>query len=127
MQLSYYFHPLFAKLAGRGIHPTAAQSKSVHNFIARAEQAGLHNVPQNRTVRFVYGDLVNSHAASFQLAFYASAGLALIGAVACLVLVRLEPRTLDRPVFGPPLALGHGQRRRQPRTDAACGPEGVEH
>ena len=72
----------------------------MHNFIARAEQEGLHNVPQNSVVRFVFGDLVQSHAASFQLAFYASAGLALIGAVACAVLVRHEPRTLDRPVFG---------------------------
>ncbi len=126
LQLSYYFHLLFAKLASRGIHPTAAQSKSVHNFIARAEQAGLHNVPQNRTVRFVYGDLVNSHAASFQLAFYASAGLALIGAVACLVLVRREPRTLDRPVFG--------RRSRWVTANAGVSPgltrlapEGVEH
>ena len=66
LQLSYYFHVLFARLAGRGIHPTAAQTQTVRDFIARAEQEGLHNVPQNSVVRTVFGDLVQSHAHSFQ-------------------------------------------------------------
>jgi EmrB/QacA subfamily drug resistance transporter len=100
LQLSYYFHVLYASLTSRGIHPSAAQTQTVRNFIARAEQQGLHNVPQNRVVHSVFGDLVQSHAHSFQIAFYASSGIALAGAIACAVLVRRQPRTLEHPIFG---------------------------
>jgi EmrB/QacA subfamily drug resistance transporter len=100
LQLSYYFHVLYARLASRGIRPTPAQFNTVRDFIAKAEQRGLHNVPQNPTVRSVFHVLVQSHAHSFQVAFYASAGVALAGAVACAVLVRQQPRTLDHPIFG---------------------------
>jgi hypothetical protein len=82
-----------------GIHPTAAQSKTVRDFIAKAEEKGLDNIPQNRVVRTVFHDLVSSHAHSFQ-AFYASAGVALVGALACALLVTEQPRTLDHPIFG---------------------------
>jgi EmrB/QacA subfamily drug resistance transporter len=100
LQLSYYFHRLFADLASRGIHPTVSQSDTVRNFIAQAEQKGLHNVPQPPVVRSVFGELVQAHAHSFQITFYASSGLALVGAIACAVLVRREPRTLEHPIFG---------------------------
>jgi EmrB/QacA subfamily drug resistance transporter len=100
LQLGYYFHLLYARLASRGIHPTAAQSKTVHDFIAKAEQKGLDNIPQNRVVHTVFHDLVSSHAQSFQVAFYASAVIALVGALACALLVTEQPRTLDHPIFG---------------------------
>jgi MFS family permease len=100
LQLSYYFHLLFAKLASQGIHPTPAQSTTVREFIAKAEQQGLHNVPQGPVVQKVFGDLVHSHAHSFQIAFFAASGIALVGAIACGVLVRHEPRTLEHPIFG---------------------------
>lgn len=100
LQLSYYFHLLFARLASRGIHATAAQTDTVRAFIAQAEQKGLNHVPQNSVVRSVFGDLVQSHAQSFQVAFYASSGIALAGAIVCAVLVRRQPHTLDHPVFG---------------------------
>ena len=100
LQLSYYFHQLYARLTSRGIHPTAAESQTVRDFIAKAEQQGLHSVPQNSIVRSVYTDLVQSHAHSFEIAFYASSGIALVGAIACAILVRGQPRTLDHPIFG---------------------------
>ena len=116
LQLSYYFHLLFARLAGRGIHPTAAQTDTVRAFIAQAEQKGLNHVPQNSVVRTVFGDLVQSHAQSFQVAFYASSGIALAGAIVCAVLVRRQPHTLDHPVFGR-RSRDHCQRRHHPGTD----------
>jgi EmrB/QacA subfamily drug resistance transporter len=100
LQLTYYFHVFYARLASRGIQPTPAQVKTVKDFIAAAETKGLHNVAQNPTVRTVFHLLVQSHAHSFQVAFYASSGLALAGALACAVLVRQQPRTLDHPIFG---------------------------
>jgi MFS family permease len=99
LQLGYYFHLLYARLASQGIHPTPAQSKTVHDFIAQAEQKGLRNIPVNPVVRRVYHDLIQSHAQSFQVAFYASSAIALLGAIACGVLVRKQPRTLDHPIF----------------------------
>jgi EmrB/QacA subfamily drug resistance transporter len=99
LQLGYYFHLLYARLASQGIHPTPAQSKTVHDFIAQAEQKGLRNIPVNPVVRRVYHDLIQSHAQSFQVAFYASSAIALLGAIACSVLVRKQPRTLDHPIF----------------------------
>ena len=99
LQLGYYFHLLNSRLAARGIHPTAAQARIVHDFIAQAEQKGLRNVPRNPVLQKVYHDLIQSHAQSYEVAFYASAVIALLGAVACFVLVREQPRTLDRPIF----------------------------
>jgi MFS family permease len=100
VQLGYYFHLFYARLATRGIKPTPAQTATVKQFIYKAELKGLHNVPLNRTVQSVLHDLVNSHAQSFQFAFYVSAGVALAGAVMSWVLVRQQPRTLDHPIFG---------------------------
>jgi len=100
LQLGYYFHLLYHRLSQRGIAPTPAQVKIVHDFIAQAEVKGLNNVPQNSTVRYVLRDLVSSHATSFQVAFYASGAIGLLGALACAILVRQQPRTLDHPIFG---------------------------
>jgi hypothetical protein len=100
VQLGYYFHLLNARLTARGIHPTPAQTQTVRDYIYRAEIQGLHNVPANRIVRSVLSDLIDSHAQSFQFAFYVSAGVALLGAVMSWLLVRKQPRTLDHPIFG---------------------------
>jgi EmrB/QacA subfamily drug resistance transporter len=100
LQLGYYFHLLDHRLAQRGINPTPTQVRIVKDFIAQAELKGLNNVPRNATVRSVLGDLVSSHATSFQVAFYASGAIALLGAIACGILVRQQPRTLDHPIFG---------------------------
>jgi EmrB/QacA subfamily drug resistance transporter len=129
VQLGYYFHLFYARLATRGIKPTPAQTHTVRHFIDRAEIKGLHNVPANPIVRSVLGLLIHSHAQSFEFAFYASAAIALVGAAACWALVRKQPRTLDHPIFGrrsrwlhanvgatpavsrlPPEALEHGHR-----------------
>jgi MFS family permease len=100
LQLGYYFHHLYARLGTRGIQPTPAEVNTVRDFIGRAAEKGLHNVPQGPVVRKVLGDLIESHAQSFQVAFYASSAIALAGALACWVLVTRQPRTLDHPVFG---------------------------
>jgi EmrB/QacA subfamily drug resistance transporter len=100
LQLGYYFHLLYGRLAIMGIHPTPAQTKTVRDFIAQAEQKGLHNVPLNPVVRRVYHELIQSHAHSFQVSFYGSCAIAAVGVIACAALVREQPRTLDHPIFG---------------------------
>ena len=51
LQLSYYFHHVYARLEDMGISPTPDQIAVVHDFIAQAEQRGIRNVPQNPTVQ----------------------------------------------------------------------------
>jgi EmrB/QacA subfamily drug resistance transporter len=100
LQLGYYYHLLFSRLAGIGIHhPTVAETREVRDFIARSELKGLHNVAQNSVVHKVLPVLIHSHSDSFQVAFYASGAIALAGAIACAVLVRHQPQTLDHPIF----------------------------
>jgi EmrB/QacA subfamily drug resistance transporter len=99
IQLSYYYHVLFDRLHSESLNPTSAQVQTVHDFIAQAEQHGLRNVPSNPVVARVYRELVDSHAQSFQVAFYVSSVLGLIGAIACFLLVRKEGRTAARPIF----------------------------
>lgn len=99
IQIGFYFHLLYQRLARQNINPTPEQSRIGHDFIAQAEVSGLHNVPTNPTIDRVINDLIDAHAQSFQLAFYVSAGIALIGAVTSFALVRKSPRVLDHPVF----------------------------
>ena len=119
VQLGYYFHLLNARLAARGINPTPAQTETVRHFIYKAELKGLHNVPLDPTVRSVLSDLIDSHAQSFQFAFYVSAGVALLGAVMSWLLVRKQPRSLDQPIFGRRIPVGARQRRCDPRGQPA--------
>ena len=100
IQLGYYFNNLYERLAAENIVPTAGQVQEVHDYIAKAEQFGLRNVPTTPTVEKVYNDLVEAHAQSYQVTFYVSAVLALVGAVASAVLVRKVPVTIKGRVFG---------------------------
>jgi hypothetical protein len=100
IQLGYYFNNLYERLAAENIVPTAAQAQEVHDYIAKAEQFGLRNVPTTPVVEQVYNDLIQAHAQSYQFTFYVSAVLALVGAAASAVLVRKVPVTIKGRVFG---------------------------
>jgi MFS family permease len=100
LELGYYFHLLNEKFAARGIDPTPEQYDEVHNFILEAEQKGLENVHQSKAVQVVIDDLVTGHIDAFQLTFYASGGIALVGAIACFLLVRRTTRVAEGPIFG---------------------------
>jgi EmrB/QacA subfamily drug resistance transporter len=100
IELGYYYHELGEKFAARGIHPTAKQVDEVRDFILEAEQKGLQHVEESATVKVVIGDLVQGHVEAFQLTFYTTAGIALLGALACFVLVRRTTRIAEGgPIF----------------------------
>jgi EmrB/QacA subfamily drug resistance transporter len=101
IELGYYYHELGQKLAERGLgSPTKKQYDEVRDFILDAEQKGLEHVEQTGTVKVVIGDLVTAHVEAFQLTFYTTAGIALLGALACFVLVRRTPRVVEGgPIF----------------------------
>jgi MFS family permease len=130
LQLGYYFDHLWARVDAAGLHPTPDQIQTVHDFVAEAEQKGLRNVPVNPTVGQIYDDLVQVHADSFRFAFAASAVIAIVGAVACLLLVRRTSLEVPGRVFVPRSrwivanagATTPGLTRTPPATAAPDGP-----
>jgi hypothetical protein len=86
----------FAKLNDHfnehGIHPTPHQSEVGRNLILEAEQKGLNNLPHSEILDLIKPDIVASHVTAFEVTFFASAGIALLGALVTFVLVRKRDR-----------------------------------
>jgi EmrB/QacA subfamily drug resistance transporter len=124
LEIGYYRDKLFDKLATEGVTPTAEQYEKVKDFILQAEQSGLEHVEKSRVVRLVLEDLISTHVAAFQLIFYVSAAIAVLGAVICFILVRRGDRVAER-VFTRRsrwayVTTGHGPGiTRQPRDAVA--------
>ena len=80
----------------RRVDPTPAQIERFREFILEAEQSGLRDAPgRNRPlVERALNDSVDAHVAAFEDVFPISAGIALLGALACVVVVRKTDRTL---------------------------------
>ncbi len=93
----------FAKLKDRfnehGIHPTAHQSEVGRNLILEAEQKGLDHLPHSRILDLIKPDVIASHVTAFEVTFYASAGIAVLGAFFSLILVRKQDRLKAAGVF----------------------------
>jgi hypothetical protein len=100
LELGVYYDEVFGRLSAAGVDPTAEQVQKVHDFIVEAEERGINNVPQEGVVSKVFDDLMQSHIHAFEVMFASTAGIALVGAIACFVLVRRESRELEGPVFG---------------------------
>jgi EmrB/QacA subfamily drug resistance transporter len=99
VEVGYYKHLVFGRLADRGIHPTPEQVERFTQFIQKAEQHGLSHVRESHLVRESIQLVTVSHVDAFQLMFYISAGIALAGAFACFALVRRTDRLAEGPVF----------------------------
>src|SRR6201996_4752585 len=86
----------FAKLQDhfdeRGIHPTPHQNEVGRNLILEAEQKGLNNLPHTPILDLIKPDVIASHVTAFEVTFFASAGIAVLGALVTFVLVRKTDR-----------------------------------
>ena len=99
VEIGYYKTKLFERLAERGINPSQEQIAEAKGFILRAERDGLRQAyarygENNRVVRSSFEDVLDAHIQGFQLAFYVSSGVALIGAAIMFTLVRKQSRTI---------------------------------
>jgi EmrB/QacA subfamily drug resistance transporter len=92
VELGVNFHQLDSKLAAQGVHPTHAQTERAREIIIEAEQTGLNHVNHSHLLDIIKPDVIASHVTAFQVTFYASAGIALLGAFFSLVLVRKADR-----------------------------------
>jgi EmrB/QacA subfamily drug resistance transporter len=90
----------FAKLKDHfnehGIHPNAHQTEVGRNLILEAEQKGIDHVGHSKILELIKPDVIASHITAFQVTFYASAGIALLGAFFSLILVRKQDRVKPR-------------------------------
>jgi EmrB/QacA subfamily drug resistance transporter len=99
-EVGYYKHLVFERLAERGIYPTPEQVERFTHFIQQAEQHGLGHVRQSHLVRESIANVTTAHVDAFQLMFFITAGIALLGALCCLLLVTKSDRVTAGPIFG---------------------------
>jgi EmrB/QacA subfamily drug resistance transporter len=92
IELGINFHDLRSKLSAQGVNPTPRQTEKATDLIVEAEQKGLSHLPQSRLLDVIKPDVISSHVHAFQVTFYASAGIAIAGAIVSLVLVRKSDR-----------------------------------
>ncbi len=88
-------HRTNESLAEKGIHPTSEQVSEWKNFILAIEQKGLGHIDiseQPRAIRYALNDVLSAHVAAYELVFFSTAGIALLGALACFFLVRKADR-----------------------------------
>jgi EmrB/QacA subfamily drug resistance transporter len=92
VELGINFHDLDSKLAAQGVHPTPQQYDEARNLIIEAEQKGIGHLPHSELLNLIKPDVIASHVHAFQVTFYASAGIAVAGAVVSFILVRKRDR-----------------------------------
>jgi MFS family permease len=125
LEVGYFRDTMYDKLAAQGIDPTPEQAEKFKDFVLQAEQTGLEHAEKSRLIQFGLEDLISSHVASFQLTFYVSAAIAVLGAVICFILVRRGDRVAEGPIFSRRsrwayVTTGHGPGiTRQPRDVVA--------
>lgn len=99
VEIGWYRHELTERFASQGVQPTEKQIDTVKEFILQAEQEGIKQADSSKIPKGALDDVVLTHIDGFQLMFYVSAGIALLGALACFFLVRKEDRVSTGPVF----------------------------
>ncbi len=99
VELGVNFAKIGDGLAARGIHPTPEQEERAREIVIQGEQSGLKNVPHSRLYEIVQPVVAEAHVTAFQVTFAASAGIALLGALVCLFLVRRTDRVGPVHVF----------------------------
>jgi EmrB/QacA subfamily drug resistance transporter len=93
VELGVNFHTLDHKLAEQGIrHPPPEATERARQLILQAEQTGFKHLPDSSFLRIIKPDVIASHVAAFQVTFAVSAGIALLGALFSLILVRKTDR-----------------------------------
>jgi EmrB/QacA subfamily drug resistance transporter len=97
--LYLYFGRLYASLAERGIKVTPGEIEQGREFVLRAEQKGVHQVSAPPRIREVLGDFEAAHVYAFQLTFALMGVVAIVGAVACWLLVRKADHEFPTHIF----------------------------
>jgi EmrB/QacA subfamily drug resistance transporter len=92
VELGVNFHDLGSKLAAEGVQPTPTQYQEASDLIIEAEQKGFGQLPHTELLEVIRPDVISSHVHAFEVTFYASAGIAMVGALVSFILVRRRDR-----------------------------------
>lgn len=95
-------HRTNESLAEKGIHPTPEQTSQWQDFILTIEQKGLGHInisDQPFAIKYALTDVLNAHVAGYELVFYTTAAIALLGALTSLFLVRKSDRVEEGRIF----------------------------
>jgi EmrB/QacA subfamily drug resistance transporter len=92
IELGINFHDLDSKLSAQGVHPDPQQYDEARNLIIEAEEKGISHLPHSELLSIIKPDVIASHVHAFEVTFYASAGIAVVGAIVSLILVRKRDR-----------------------------------
>jgi EmrB/QacA subfamily drug resistance transporter len=92
VELGVNFHDLDSKLAAQGVHPNPQQIERARGLIVEAEEKGINHLGHGRLLDIIKPDVVSSHVHAFEVTFFASGGIALLGALSTFILVRKNDR-----------------------------------
>jgi EmrB/QacA subfamily drug resistance transporter len=92
VELGVNFHDLDSKLAAQGVHPNPQQIERARGLIVEAEEKGINHLGHDRLLDIIKPDVIASHVHAFEVTFYASGAIAVIGAIASFILVRKSDR-----------------------------------
>jgi len=90
-------------LAAKGREVTPERTSEWKGFILEIEQRGLDQIDvakQDKTIRVALDDVMTGHILGYEWVFYTTTGIALMGALACFLLVRKVDRVEKLKVFG---------------------------
>jgi EmrB/QacA subfamily drug resistance transporter len=92
VELGINFHDLDSKLAAQGVHPTPQQTERARELIVEAEEKGINHLGHGRLLEIIKPDVISSHVHAFEVTFYASGAIAIVGALCTFILVRKQDR-----------------------------------
>jgi EmrB/QacA subfamily drug resistance transporter len=92
VELGINFHDLDSRLAAQGIHPTPQQTEHARQLIVEAEEKGINHLGHGRLLEIIKPDVIASHVHAFEVTFYASGAIAVVGAIVSFILVRKRDR-----------------------------------
>jgi MFS family permease len=92
IEFGHYKSLLAEKLAEKGVaHPTEGEIDQWKEFILEAEEKGLiqaEHEGESKVIRFGLEEVIDAHISAFELMFVVTAGIAMVGALVSLLLVR---------------------------------------
>ena len=97
--LEVYWQRLLDKLGQAGIHVTPKEVDQGKEFILQAEEKGRHHAVATGKIKYALGDIINEHVVAYEVTFFVAAGIALLGALACFILVRKSDHVTEGRVF----------------------------
>jgi EmrB/QacA subfamily drug resistance transporter len=97
--LSDYLNRLTNRLSDLGVRITHADSNQAKEFVLQAEQSGRDHVVATGNIKLVLSDIIDAHAAAYELTFFVAGGVAALGALTCFLLVRRGDPVREAPIF----------------------------